>query len=81
MKEKEEFMTKLAWRVMNKHKIHSADKTPLVVHRDLQVLKVFHNSLSRDKVSEIFSKSLKKCLEGKVVQKGVEVFKQKDRIF
>ena len=65
---------------MSKLKTHSEDRIHLEELKDLPDLKGFHNSSNRDKVSAIFSKSLRRCLGERAVPGG-EMFKQRVKMF
>jgi hypothetical protein len=68
---------------MNKLKTHLVAKILSlveVIHLAKGGSMDFRSSSSKDKVLEIYSKSLRRCLEVKVDQNG-EMFKQKDRMF
>ena len=76
-------MTRQVWQEMNKLKTHLVAKILSlveVIHLAKGGSMDFRSSSSKDKVLEIYSKSLRRCLEVKVDQNG-EMFKQKDRMF
>lgn len=76
-------MTRQVWQEMNKLKTHLVAKILSlveVIHLAKGVSMDFRSSSSKDKVLEIYSKSLRRCLEVKADQNG-EMFKQKDRMF
>jgi len=76
-------MTRQVWQEMNKIKTHLVAKILSlveVIHLAKGGSMDFRSSSSKDKVLEIYSKSLRRCLEVKADQNG-EMFKQKDRMF
>jgi hypothetical protein len=76
-------MTRQVWLEMNKLKTHLVAKILSlveVIHLAKGGLMDSRSNSSKDKVLEIYSKSLRRCLEVKADQNG-EMFRQKDKMF